>query len=531
MKKYSLFIFVLCSLGIHAQTQSGVVRTVSRPDAPSQRLQGVVVRVQGDYNPVMTDEQGAFQVLMPGYKNGSAYTLAGINKGGYELREPEIVGRQLPFSSSVPLEIIMVSRRQLQRDKQRIEQAARENIERYYEEQLNALNEELAKATLSNEEYEKRLNALEGEYDRFEPLIEQMAERYARTDYTGLSEEDGLIQQAIEAGDLKLAQERILAKGDPAEREKKMKRIRRLAEAQRDELAADYYHLYAIHLSRLENDSALYYLLRRAELDTTNAQWQLDAGNFYDKMEQRFDEALVLYRRALRYALVNEGPKALRTAQAHNNIAYALARLGQFEEALEEQRVALALYREIYGNDHALAAARLTNVGVIHYYLGRLDSAQAYFDQSEKVYDGLAVGGEDLEVSSVRKLQAQLLNNQAAIDVALEHPDAAYSRLNKALTIVPDDDDQDRLLLYRSMSVVCELSDKKDEAEHYARLADELAKKLGLYPFHSFIPKRWRWQSMSEPSSRLRCIPFPSQYANALQSLQGSSFRIQERSR
>ena len=124
-----LLSIVHCPLSI-GQTQSGIVRTVSRPDAPSQVLQGAVVRVQGDYNPVMTDEQGQFQVLMPGYKNGSAYALAGINKGGYELREPEVVGRQLPFSSSVPLEIVMISKRQLQRDKQRIEQAARENIER-----------------------------------------------------------------------------------------------------------------------------------------------------------------------------------------------------------------------------------------------------------------------------------------------------------------------------------------------------------------------------------------------------------------
>lgn len=343
MRKSIVIVFALCSLFLHAQTQPGLVRTVTRPDAPSQRLQGVVVRVQGDYNPVLSDEQGAFQVSMPGYKNGTAYTLAGINKGGYELREPELVGRQLPFSTSVPMEIVMVSRRQLQRDKQRIEQAARDNIERYYEEKMNELNAQLAAATLSNQEYEERLSALETEYDRFEPLIEQMAERYARTDYNGMSAADSLIQQAIEQGDLNLAQERILAKGDPAEREKKMKRIRRLADAQRNELAEDYYHLHSIHMSRLQKDSALYYLLRRAELDTTNAQWQLDAGNFYDKMARSYDQALVLYRRALRYALANEGPEALRTAQAHNNIAYALARLGHYNEALPEQQVATEL--------------------------------------------------------------------------------------------------------------------------------------------------------------------------------------------
>ena len=479
MRKELITILLLSTFNFQlstAQNQNGFVRTVSRPDAPSQRLQGVVVRVQGEFNPVMTDEQGAFQVLMPGYKNGAAYSLAGINKGGYELREPEIVGRQLPFSSSVPLEIVMISRRQLQRDKQRIEQAARENIERHYEEQLNALNEQLAQAKLTNQEYEKQLNDLESEYDRFEPLIEQMAERYARTDYTALSEDESLIQQAIEQGDLNLAQQRILAKGDPEEREKKMKRIRRLAEAQRDELATDYYHLHAIHLSRFDHDSALYYLLKRAELDSTNAQWQLDAGNFYDKMAQRFDEALVLYRRALRYAQANEGPNALRTAQAHNNIAYALARLGRYEEALPEQQLATDLYAHIYGINHELTAARLTNLGVLHYYLGRIDSAQVYFDRAEQVYSSLEAGGETDK--ALPKLHAELLNNLAAIDVASGRYQEAYERLLKALSIVPQDAEYTQLLLLQSIAAVSEMNKRHDESQRYYQEALEKAVKL-----------------------------------------------------
>ena len=460
-----------------AQTQSGVVRTVTRPDAPSQRLQGVVVRVQGDYNPVMSDEQGAFQVQMPGYKNGTAYTLAGINKGGYELREPEIVGRQLPFSSSVPMEIIMISRRQLQRDKQRIEQAARENIERYYEDKMNELNAQLAAATLSNQEYEQQLSALESEYDRFEPLIEQMADRYARTDYDGMSAADSLIQQAIEQGDLNLAQERILAKGDPAAREKKMKRIRRLAEAQRDELATDYYHLYAIHLSRMEKDSALYYLLRRAELDTTNAQWQIDAGNFYDKMERRFDEALVLYRRALRYAEANEGPDAFLTALAHNNIAFALARLGRYDEALPEQRLALSKYAHIYGMQHQLTAARMTNLGVIHFYLGHVDSAQYWFNEAEQVYTAVAATTDNKH--ELGMIHSELLNNQAAIDAHLGHYEEAYRRLVKALQIVPDDAEKQQMILQRTMGDVCSLRQQPEEAKRYWQMA--LDKAIHLY--------------------------------------------------
>ena len=48
----------LLALSLQAQTQSGLVRTVTRPDAPSQLLQGVVVLVLVEYNPVLSDDQG-----------------------------------------------------------------------------------------------------------------------------------------------------------------------------------------------------------------------------------------------------------------------------------------------------------------------------------------------------------------------------------------------------------------------------------------------------------------------------------------
>ena len=480
---FQLLSFVFClstfvfSLPSFSQTQSGYVRTVSRPGQPSLRLQGVVVRVQGDYNPVMTDEQGGFQVLMPGYKAGTAYSLAGANKGGYELQEPELVGRQLPFSASVPLEIIMVSRRQMQKDKQRIEQAARENVERYYEQQLNALNDRLAQAQLTNQQYEAQLQLLEERYDSYEPLIEQMAERYARTDYTALSQTDSLIQQAIEQGDLDLAQQRILAKGDPSLREQKIQRIRRLADAQRDELAGDLYHLYAIHLSRFRNDSALLYITRRAALDTTNAQWQLDAGNAYDKMGRDYAQALTLYRRALRYALADEGPQALRTAQAHNNIAYALTRLARYDEALPEQRQALALYRHIYGTNHALTAARIVNLGAIHYYSGQRDSAQLCFTRAEEVYTALESAEPDN--TDIPLLHAQLLNNQAAIDVAGDDYTSAYNRLSKALTLLPASGaEYDKVVYLRALGAVCHYRNMPAEAHSAWQQAYDIALRI-----------------------------------------------------
>lgn len=481
MKNSALSIAMLLSLFSirfsSAQIQSGYVRTVSRPDQPSQRLQGVVVRPQGEYNPVMTDETGSFQITMPGQKNGTPYALAGVNKGGYELQEAELVGRQLPFSSSVPLEIVMVSRRQLQKDKQRIEQAARENIERYYEEQLNALNEQLAQAKLSNQEYEEQLSKIEQQYDNFEPLIEQMAERYARTDYKGMTSSDSLIQQAIEQGDLQLAQERILAKGDPAEREKKIRRIQRVAEVQRGELAGDYYNLYAIHLSRFQNDSALYYLLKRAELDTTNVQWQLDAGNFYDKMNYRFDEALTFYRRALRYAIANEGPQSLHAAQAQNNVAYALIRLGKLEEAEVEQRHALDTYIAIYGNVHEMTAARMINMGTIHYYRGRLDSAQYYFGLADTIYSSIDSQSVESKKTIIVR-HAELLNNMAAIEASQRKFNSAESYLRKALELLPEGNEYNRVKFLKSLGAVYDFQNKTNEARNCWQQAYEIALRI-----------------------------------------------------
>ena len=251
-----------------------------------------------------------------------------------------------------------------------------------------------------------------------------------------------------------------------------MKRIRRLAEAQRDELAEDYYHLHSIYLSRFQQDSALYYLIKRAELDTTNAQWQLDAGNFYDKLSMNYDAALVYFQRALRYAIANEGEQSLRAAIAHNNIAYALTCLKRYDEALPEQRTALHLYTRIYGAEHEQTVARMTNMGVIYYYKKQLDSAQVYFDKAELAYSALSNRPE----TNVSLLHTDLLMNQAAIDVAQKQLEKAYARLLKAKEILPKEGEEKRhIKLLSSLGAVAKMRGKSDEAHSYWQQAYDLA--------------------------------------------------------
>lgn len=432
MRKITILAFIALTTLAQAQTQNGFVRTASRPDKQSERLQGVIVRVRGSHNPVMSAADGAFQLLLPGTAAGEGYVIAGVNKAGYELREPELIGRTQPFSEKVPLEIVMLSRQQLMQDKMRIEQKARENIERYYNERLEQLNEQLVQAKLSNAQFEQQLSQLEQQYERFEPLIAQMSERYARTDYDQLDAAGVAIQQAIEEGNLDEAQQLILKKGSPEDRERKLRRIQQEAAFQLKDLAQDYYNLYTIHLSRFENDSALYYLVRRAQLDSTNAAWQLEAGRFLELFFVKPAEVLEYYHRALRHATRNEGPRSTNVALAHNAIACTMAELGKYDEALAEFDEVLPLYEEIYGENHIYTAAREVNVGVVYYHLGKLRDAMRYFRAALTTYQSVqAADAETLQA------KAELENNMAAVYIAQGKLDEAETHLQEALADLP----------------------------------------------------------------------------------------------
>ena len=184
----------------------------------------------------------------------------------------------------------------------------------------------------------------------------------------------------------------------------------------------------------------------------------------------------MLYHRALRYAQANEGPDAFLTALAHNNIAFALARLGRYDEALPEQRLALSKYARIYGTEHQLTAARMTNLGVIHYYLGHVDSAVYWFDRAETVYTAVAATTDNKHELGL--VHSELLNNQAAIDANQGRLEQANTRLLKALQIVPDDAEKQQMIILRSLGDVCALRQQPEEAKQYWQQALDKATHL-----------------------------------------------------
>ena len=366
-----LLFFVKTSF---SQTQQGFVRTLGRPNHKGEALEGVIVRVKGEHNPILSNEEGTFSMLLPGMKNGEAYSLQQVQKTGYELNESDFIGRQFAFSDKIPLTIVMVSTAQLQSEIQRIENNAYITAEKNYNAKVELLEKQKEECRITIEQYQERIQDLYDKFEKYQSLIEGLAEHYAHTDYDLLSEKDREINIGIENGDLERADSLIHILFDPinvlernkealAHLDQQIDEANLLLDKANDDMAAvlkqqekdaEYlYQLYTIALARFDNEKALQYIETRAELDTANPGWQFDAGYCFQKHNE-FVQAMKFYSRALEIyrGLAKDNPNAYdpELASTLNNLAVLYKNTQHLQESEALYLEALDSYRRLVKN-------------------------------------------------------------------------------------------------------------------------------------------------------------------------------------
>lgn len=216
MKRFALFLLSLFSVGsLSAQTQQGYVKTIGRPGKPGVPLENVIIQIVGTVNAVSSSSTGEFQLEIHNKREGDVIKLLRVQKNGYELKDKDLIGRPLAFSTHVPIYITMVDLKQLAADKKRIEDNARNIAEKNYQTKLAALEKQNSERKLSAEKYRQELENLQGSYEKYLSLIGDMAERYARTDYDQLDSIDAEINICIENGELEKADSLIHTVFDP----------------------------------------------------------------------------------------------------------------------------------------------------------------------------------------------------------------------------------------------------------------------------------------------------------------------------
>jgi len=311
---------LLLSFMASAQTQQGYVKTKGRmvdgQHIPGKGLKGATVFVKGR-TPILVDsEDGSFSFPMP----DPQYFLESVTKKGYQLVDLEACQKTY-FRSSSPIYIVMETPEQLLEDKINTERKIRRNLQKQLqdkEDELETLREE---EKISEEEYQKAMQKLYFEQESNERIIGDMAKRYAELDYDLLDDFYRQVSYFIENGELTKADSLLRTRGDITkqvgdirqrgqnlqEEREQLQKVRAVQQADTEEAArhckslADKYH------AQHQTDSAAYYLELRAQLDTTNVEWQYDAGNYIHDSAADYDKALPYLQRALRHALQQHG--------------------------------------------------------------------------------------------------------------------------------------------------------------------------------------------------------------------------------
>ena len=440
MKKTTTLLIIIATAGtLMAQTQQGLVRTLGRADHAGEPLGGVTIRVRGAHNAVLSRQDGSVALPASGLANGDAYSLQQVRKEGYELNDASIIGRRLAFSDRVPLTIVMVSSAQLQADKQRIENKAYQTAERTYKERLAQLESALADASISAEQYREQLSTLQDNLERYQGLIDGLADHYAHTDYDLLDDTEKEIVLCIENGDLHRADSLIHTLFNPdgilqrslSALDEANSRIAQaqgiLTQAENDlaavlrqqEKDAEYlYQLYTIALARFDNDKARQYVETRAALDTTNITWQNDAGMFIQEYVADYAVALAYIRTAMRQTFRQYGTQSAEAADAYANLGSLFDALSMYDSAMYCYQKAVALHKEFVGEENTALAGYYVYIGILYKHTDDFEQAARYLNLSRSIRDKLP-GKPDIE-ESYHNL-ASLLGSQGQYNEALDY--------------------------------------------------------------------------------------------------------------
>ena len=445
-RKFLIILLLSLPFALFAQTQKGYVRTAGKPNESGKPLSGVSVKPSGNYNAALSDASGHFALSLSDLRNGDPFVLQDVYKSGYELLDKEFLGYTHPFSDTVSLEIVMISRSELLQTQIDIEERARANAEGKYHARLDALEQQLESQQISNESYREQLQELRQQLDAFNALATVMAERYARTDYDRLDSLNRRINACIANGDFAQATTLINAKGNLSQRlhdhfsqastlqkaEQQLQQAKqqlslrqKQAKLQEEELAQDLYNKSSIAIANFKIDSAALFMELRASLDTTNCNYQIDAANFISYYQGNYQSSVQYLRRAERHA---ENESDISTI--YNNLGVDLIELGEYIQALKYHLQALDILKETFGEKHPNVASSLSNIGSAYCAQGIYDKALEYHNKALNIRMEV-LGEKHLGVANSLGNIGYVYNSQGIYDKALEY-------YNKALNIYID---------------------------------------------------------------------------------------------
>ena len=393
--KRILFLFFLFAISsvTFAQTQQGRVKTRGRLNAngtvtPGKGISGATVTL-GNGNSQVSGNNGTFSFAV----SKGTYLLKNVQKQNYQLCDRDLLGRNKKYSTDI-LEIAMQTPDEALEDRLESEEKIRATLIAELNKQKAELRHLKEQQRISQQEYNEKLRALYDAQSNNEKLISDMAERYSTMDFDQMDEFQRKVAFYIQNGELARADSLLNTQGTMDEQEAELDRIHaaniagrenlqkseKMEEVKLENFATNCYSRYEMCKLQHKNDSAAYWLERRASKDSLNIDWQLEAGTFISNYLADYEKTLKYFQTALNNALNSNNEEYVATS--YNNLGGIYDSQGDYARALEYYTKALDILKKIFGEEHPAVATSYNNLGFIYSSQGDYARALEYYTKA-----------------------------------------------------------------------------------------------------------------------------------------------------
>lgn len=423
MKKITLFIFLFTiSIELSSQIQHGFVKTRGRLSntgalIPGTGLSDVIIQIKGRTT-IVSRNDGTFSFPIPDKK----YYIQSVKKAGYVLTDADIISRNYSFSNN-PHIIVLDIPTQKAKDKSDAELKIRRTLQRELRKKEDEIEQLKIQLKITEDEYMERLHNLYEQQKKNEASISSMAEIISKIDYDQLSEFDKRVNEYILNGELQKADSLLDSKGDISSDIKNYRLLREMNEKEGleilrlqqshetkvnyekftfKELASRCYSKYEICKLTQQYDSAAYYINLRANIDSTQIQYLLDAIEYEEEFIEDATTELN-YERALRIAKKIYSNQSIEVALCNSSIGNYWANSGFKTAHIAEEYLdsALNIFLNCYGEHHKEVARCYVSFGDMYSsqskgitdgedeYLYLLSMANEFYQKAIRIYSDL----------------------------------------------------------------------------------------------------------------------------------------------
>lgn len=424
MKYFRLIIFISITLStlplsVYGQNQNGYVKTKGRLSSNGSvisgtRISGASVILKGG-NSTVSGTNGSFSVKIPSKK----YYLQNVLKNDYVLTDPEVLSKQYDYSTN---DLVIVMEKSDEQLEEQLDAASR--IRSTLTAQLQRKEREIKRLKkenkISNEEYQRMRKELLASQQNNERLINEMVEMYSKIDYDQLDDFNRQVSDLILSGELSKADSLLKTKGtiesrinqfrkhqeanrkegkEIEQRQYNLERSIYYEQREKEDIARDCYHYYTKCRLLQQNDSAAYYLEKRAMLDTLSFDYVWTCGSYFLN-ERKYEKA----RYYLEMLVRNETLSSVDMGMGLNDLSICYSYMGLHSLGRETIKKSLELREKLakeepekYKVSVALAASNYAAQNAM--FDENKDVARKYFSVGMNLYKQLLKYSEFFSVN------------------------------------------------------------------------------------------------------------------------------------